>query len=106
MNDITSESIAGHDVMTLPSIAVGLDHGPEVPAVIRYFNFMKQEYRTSRYALYEGVTSTGVHFSAMIYLSRALHHEERRRDAVVEDGKIIGSMPLYPHDDKFKRGDL
>lgn len=63
LNDIGPNPIAARDVMTLPTITVGLDEGPGVPAVIHYFNIIKQEFCAARYALYEGVTSTGVHFS-------------------------------------------
>lgn len=63
LNDIAPASIAAQDVMTLPSITVGLDEGPGVPAVIRYFNIIKQEFCAARYALYEAMTASGVHFS-------------------------------------------
>jgi tetratricopeptide (TPR) repeat protein len=63
LNDVGPIPIAAHDVMTLPSITVGFDDGASPPAVIHYFNIIKQEFCASRYALYEGVTSTGVHFS-------------------------------------------
>jgi tetratricopeptide (TPR) repeat protein len=63
LNDIGPNPIAAQDVMTLPSITVGIDEGPRPPAVIHYFNLIKQEFCASRYALYEGITSTGVHFS-------------------------------------------
>ncbi|HEX4196312.1 MAG TPA: LA2681 family HEPN domain-containing protein [Caulobacteraceae bacterium] len=64
LNDVGPHAIAGQDVMTLPSITVeGLDGGPGPPAVIHYFNGLKQEFATARYTLYEGVTDRGVHFS-------------------------------------------
>lgn len=63
LNDIAPKPIAAQDVMTLPSITVGLDEGPGVPAVIHYFNILKQEFCAARYALYEGMISSGVHFS-------------------------------------------
>jgi tetratricopeptide (TPR) repeat protein len=63
LNDIGPHPISAHDVMTLPSITVGLEDGPGPPAVIHYFNIIKQEYCAARYALYEGMTAVGVHFS-------------------------------------------
>lgn len=63
LNDIGPYPIAAQDVMMLPSITVRIDEGPEPPAAIHYFNMIKQEFCASRYALYEGINSTGVHFS-------------------------------------------
>jgi len=63
LNDIGPHPISAHDVMTLPSITVALEDGPGPPAVIHYFNIIKQEYCAARYALYEGMTAAGVHFS-------------------------------------------
>jgi len=65
LNDICADPIAAHDVLTLPTLVeVGLgreDNGP--PLAIRYYNLLKQEYVTARYALYEALTSRSVHFS-------------------------------------------
>lgn len=63
LNDVGPNPIAAHDVMTLPSIITDVKEGPAPPAIIHYFNIIKQEYCTSRYALYEGIISAGVHFS-------------------------------------------
>jgi tetratricopeptide (TPR) repeat protein len=63
LNDVGPNPIAARDVMTLPSITVETDEGPGPPAVIRYFNLIKQEFSAARYALYEGIISSGVHFS-------------------------------------------
>ena len=63
LNDIGPNPIAAHDVMTLPSITVEPDDGPGPPAIVLYFNVIKQEFCTARYALYEGINTTGVHFS-------------------------------------------
>ena len=63
LNDVGPNPIAAHDVMTLPSITVGIDDGPGPPAVIHYFNIIKQEYCAARYALHEGMELAGVHFS-------------------------------------------
>lgn len=63
LNDVGPYAIAAHDVMTLPSLTVRFEDGPSPPPVIHYFNVLKQEYASARYALYEGLTSEGVHFS-------------------------------------------
>lgn len=63
LNDMGPNPIAAHDVMTLPSLVVNADEGPEPPAIIHYFNVIKQEFCAARYALYEGITAGGVHFS-------------------------------------------
>jgi tetratricopeptide (TPR) repeat protein len=63
LNDVGPNSIAGRDILTLPTITTGFDEGPRPPAIIHYFNIIKQEYCTARYALYEGMTAEGVHFS-------------------------------------------
>ena len=63
LNDIGPNPIAARDVMTLPTITVGFEEGPDIPAVIHYFNIIKQEFCAARYALYEGIASAGVHFS-------------------------------------------
>jgi tetratricopeptide (TPR) repeat protein len=63
LNDTGSFPIAAQDVMTLPSITVGIEDGPGPPAVIHYFNIIKQEFCGARYALHEGMTSAGVHFA-------------------------------------------
>ena len=63
LNDIGPNPLAAQDVMTLPSITVGIEKGPSLPIVIHHFNIIKQEFCAARYALYEGITSTGVHFS-------------------------------------------
>lgn len=63
LNDVGPNPLAAQDVLTLPSIMVTADDGPGPPAVIHYFNIIKQEFCASRYALHETITSTGVHFS-------------------------------------------
>jgi len=63
LNDVGPNSIAAQDVMTLPSITVGIDDGPGPPYVIHHFNIIKQEFCSARFALYEGMNSEGVHFS-------------------------------------------
>lgn len=63
LNDVGPIPLAAQDVLTLPSITVKANDDPGPPAVIRYFNVIKQEFCASRYALHEATTSTGVHFS-------------------------------------------
>lgn len=64
LNDAGAFEIAARDVMMLPSLTViGLDGEPGPPAVITYFNLLKQEYAAARFACWEGLTSSGVHFA-------------------------------------------
>ncbi len=60
LNDLGPHPIAAHDVLTTPSITVGLDEGPSYPG---FFNQMKQEFVSARYLYYEGVSAEGSHFS-------------------------------------------
>lgn len=63
LNDVGPHPIAAQDIMTLPSLVTDLKGGPSPPPAIHYFNGLKQEYTTARFALYEGLTDRGVHFS-------------------------------------------
>ncbi len=63
LNDIGPHAIAGRDIMVLPSITTGFDEGWEPPAVIRYFNVVKQEYCAARHSFYEAQEMAGVHYS-------------------------------------------
>lgn len=63
LNDIATSPIAAQDMLTLPSLTTHIDDGPGPPVVIRYFNLIKQEFCSARYALYEGICYEGVHFS-------------------------------------------
>jgi tetratricopeptide (TPR) repeat protein len=64
LNDAGPWEIAARDVMMLPSITtVGLEDGPGPPPVIAYFNLIKQEYAAARFACWEGLTASGVHFA-------------------------------------------
>jgi hypothetical protein len=63
LNDIAPSPIAAHDILTLPSLTVPIKYGPRPPLVIHYFNLIKQEFCSARYALYEGISHEGVHFS-------------------------------------------
>lgn len=63
LNDLGPYPIAAQDITTLPSITVGVEDGPGPPAVIHYFNILKQEFCSARFAMFEGMTTTGVHYS-------------------------------------------
>lgn len=63
LNDIAPSPIAAQDILTLPSLTTHIDDGPGPPVVIHYFNLIKQEFCSARYALYEGICYDGVHFS-------------------------------------------
>jgi hypothetical protein len=63
LNDIGPYPIAAQDILTLPSLTIHIDDGPDLPVVIHYFNLIKQEFCSARYALYEGLVYEGVHFS-------------------------------------------
>jgi len=62
LNDLGPLPIAAHDVLTLPSITESSPY-PRPPAVIGFFNQMKQEFVSARYLYYEGANAKGVHFS-------------------------------------------
>ncbi len=63
LNDVGTQPIAAQDVLTLPSITVGVANHELVPAVIGLFNQMKQEFVSARYLYYEGIQPTRSHFS-------------------------------------------
>ena len=60
LNDLGPYPIAARDVLTLPSITVGIDEGPYYPG---FFNQLKQEFVSARYLYYEGINSDCLHFS-------------------------------------------
>jgi hypothetical protein len=62
LNDLGPLAIAAHDVLTLPSIIRPISE-PGVPAIIGFFNQMKQEFVSARYLYYDGINAEGVHFS-------------------------------------------
>lgn len=66
LNDLGPHLAAAADNLMLPGITEGLDERPgdySPPPLIGFFSQMKQEYVSARYMLFEGVTSTLVHFS-------------------------------------------
>lgn len=60
MNDVTTESIAAHDCLLLPSLTSN-DNTPEFYQIL--FNQIKQEYSTARYMFYESYHSSNPHYS-------------------------------------------
>ncbi len=62
LNDLGPYPIAARDVLSLPSITVGIDEGPHFLA---FFDQLKQEYVSARYLFYEGteLASFDAHYS-------------------------------------------
>lgn len=60
LNDLGPYPIGARDILTTPSIVVGIREGPYYPG---YFNQMKQEFVSARYLCYEGFQSRQPHFS-------------------------------------------
>jgi hypothetical protein len=66
LNDLGAHLAAATDDWMLPPITEGLDDrsdGHLPPPILGFFNQMKQEYASARFTLFEGVSSTKVHFS-------------------------------------------
>ncbi|NRB38354.1 MAG: hypothetical protein HRU20_07775 [Pseudomonadales bacterium] len=60
LNDVCNFSVAGHDVIHLPSHVYKIGEDPRFP---NYYNLLKQEYVTARYMLYEAVSFNRIHLS-------------------------------------------
>jgi tetratricopeptide (TPR) repeat protein len=60
LNDLWPYSIAARDILTTPSIVVGIYEGPYYPG---YYNQMKQEFVSARYLYYDGINAQQPHFS-------------------------------------------
>jgi hypothetical protein len=61
LNDLGSNTIAAADVISMPSIVYKIDEGPYYDG---FYNQLKQEYVSSRYLYYEGITPfNSPHFS-------------------------------------------
>jgi hypothetical protein len=58
LNDVASCSIAGRDVMTLPSFSTAI-HEP--PVLVGFFNQLKQEFVSARWLYYDAIRSTEPH---------------------------------------------
>jgi tetratricopeptide (TPR) repeat protein len=60
MNDLTTESVAAHDILTTPSIVTPIDEGPRYQG---FYNQMKQEFVSARFLLFEAITAKTAHYS-------------------------------------------
>lgn len=60
LNDLGAHSIAGHDVLTLPSFTLPID---EPPVLVGFFNQLKQEYASARWLYFEAGRGDEAHFS-------------------------------------------
>ena len=66
LNDLGSHPAAATDDLMLPPLIEGLNDRPNghlPPPIIGFFSQMKQEYAAARFTLFEGMSSTRVHFS-------------------------------------------
>ncbi|MER8606004.1 LA2681 family HEPN domain-containing protein [Mesorhizobium sp. M1233] len=66
LNDLGPHLAAATDDLMLPPLTEGLSDRPDShlpPPIIGFFSQMKQEYASARFMLFEGMTSTRVHFS-------------------------------------------
>jgi hypothetical protein len=66
LNELGPHLAAATDDLALPPLTVGFNDRPNgylPPPIIGFFNQMKQEYVAARYTLFEGISSTKVHFS-------------------------------------------
>tara|TARA_R110000868_G_C10957828_1_gene768236 strand:+ start:268 stop:1797 length:1530 start_codon:yes stop_codon:yes gene_type:complete len=60
LNDITTENIAGHDCLLLPTMTLKFDKPPIYQTI---FNQIKQEFVTARHLLYSGLNEREFHYS-------------------------------------------
>ena len=60
MNDLTTATVAAHDILTTPSIVTPIDEGPRYQG---FYNQMKQEFVSARFLLYEAITTKAAHYS-------------------------------------------
>jgi LA2681-like HEPN len=66
LNDLGAHLAAATDDWMFPPITEGLNDRPDShlpPPILGFFNQMKQEYASARFTLFEGISSTKVHFS-------------------------------------------
>lgn len=66
LNDLGPHLAAATDDLMLPPLIEGLNdrpHGHLPPPIVGFFSQMKQEYASARFMLFEGMSSTQVHFS-------------------------------------------
>lgn len=66
LNDLGLHLVAATDNLMLPPLTEGLNDRPDghlPPPIVGFFSQMKQEYASARFMLFEGISSTQVHFS-------------------------------------------
>lgn len=66
LNDLGAHLAAAIDDQMLPPLIEGMDDRPDghlPPPIVGFFSQMKQEYVSARFMLFEGISSTQVHFS-------------------------------------------
>lgn len=66
LNDLGPHLAAAIDDLMLPPLIEGLNERPDrhlPPPIVGFFNQMKQEYTSARFTLFDGVSSTRIHFS-------------------------------------------
>lgn len=66
LNDLGPHLAAAVDDLMLPPLIEGLNDRPDghlPPPIVGFFSQMKQEYASARFMLFEGMSSTRVHFS-------------------------------------------
>jgi hypothetical protein len=66
LNDLGPHLAAAVDDLMLPPLAEGLNDRPSghlPPPIVGFFSQIKQEYASARYMLFEGMSSTQIHFS-------------------------------------------
>lgn len=66
LNDLGPHLAAATDDLMLPPLTEGLNDRPNghlPPPIVGFFSQMKQEYASARFMLFEGISSTQVHFS-------------------------------------------
>tara|TARA_R110002124_G_scaffold286175_2_gene466245 strand:- start:554 stop:2083 length:1530 start_codon:yes stop_codon:yes gene_type:complete len=60
LNDITTENIAGHDCLLLPTMTLKFNKPPIYQTI---FNQIKQEFVSARHLLYSGLNESELHYS-------------------------------------------
>lgn len=66
LNDLGQHLAAAIDDLMLPPLIEGINDRPDghlPPPIVGFFSQMKQEYASARFMLFEGISSTQVHFS-------------------------------------------
>lgn len=66
LNDLGRHLTAATDDLMLPPLIEGFNDRPDghlPPPIVGFFSQMKQEYASARFMLFEGISSTQVHFS-------------------------------------------